>query len=907
MHTALAPGHFWTEHNFLNQGVVLDEQLEIDVPRDKPVTVKTGTASEPSVTDRGDRRTYLWHADHRTVAHDDERQARSQPAKVEASAVRLTTFQSWDAVGRWYATLERGPRAPTPQIRAKATELTAGRLTDLDKLQALYEYVAGNFRYVSLSFGIGRYQPHAAGEILRNQYGDCKDKHTLLASLSESIGLHASAALVNSHADVDPDFPSPSQFDHVITRVSTASGEVWVDTTTEVAPFRLLVPTLRGKHALVIEPASAAHLQDTPAESPIVHSTDVQIEGTIDDAGSLSARVRFVATGDYELALRLVFRQLPSSEWKTVVAGMMSRDHLDGEMPEWHVSNPTALHEPFTIECRVAKAGFVTWTNRRADLRLPLQDFVSAPREGDESGATSIDLGSPHRSSYRLRLELPSAYHAQAPVSASIAREYADYHADYTIDARGFSAERTLTVRDAKLPSERRGDYAAFRNVVTRDLKQNLALEASASAVSTPAPLKIEEMETAGRDALDRGSYAQAVTLLTRVTDLDPKHKTAWNALGRAYLELRQTDAAIQMLRKQIEVNAYDLYAYNNLGLAYAQQRRFPEAEAAFRQQLALNPLDGYTHASLGAMCLEWRKYDAAAAAFEKAIALSPQDATLRVRLGEAYLNLQQHDKAMATFDRAAELDPGPRTWNEIAYRLALNKTDLALALRYAESAVASTAVASRNLSIDHVTALGLWQVGELGAHWDTLGWVYFAKGDLATAEKFVRAAWLLIQHAEVGDHLAQIYEKQGRRDEAVRMYGLALNAERPDGRVRERLAALVGDERHVDAVIDRYRGELVRERIVNVDMNGPAGSAADFFVLLDRKSIEAVGFIDGDNRLKPFVDALRTAKFDATFPDEGPAKFLRRGTLSCAATEGRSVCQFVMALPRDAQLMEQR
>jgi tetratricopeptide (TPR) repeat protein len=907
MHTALAPGHFWTEHRFLDQGVVLDEQLEIDVPRDKPVTIKTRPGVEPSVTDRGNRRMYVWHADHRAVAHDDERLMRSQPAKVELPAVRLTTFQTWDAVGRWYATLERGPRTPTPQIRAKAAELTAGRATDLDRLQALYEYVAGNFRYVSLSFGIGRYQPHDASAILRNQYGDCKDKHTLLASLIESIGLHASAALVNSHADVDPDFPSPSQFDHVITRVSTGAGDVWLDTTTEVAPFRLLVPALRGKHALVIAPASVARLEDTPAQSPVVHSTDVQIDGTIDDAGLLSARVRFVATGDYELALRLVFRQLPSSEWKAAVAGMLSRGQLDGEMSEWHVSNPTALHDPFTIECRVAKTAFVAWTNRRADLRLPLQDFVSAPREDDESGAASIDLGSPHRSHYRLRLELPSAYHAQAPVSASIAREYADYRADYTIDAGGFTAERTLTLRDATLPSERRGDYAAFRNVVLRDLKQHLALESSASIASSQAPLKIEELETAGRDALDRGSYAQAVTLLTRVTDLDPKHKTVWSALGRAYLELGQTDPAIRMLRKQIEVNAFDLSAYNNLGLAYVQQRKFPEAEAAFQQQLALNPLDGDAHASLGGMYLEWRKFDAAAAALEKAIALSPTDAALRVRLGEAYLNLQQHDKAMATFDRAAELDAGPRTWNEIAYRLALKKTDLALALRYAESAVASTVVASRNLSVEHVTARGLWEVGQLGAYWDTLGWVYFAKGDLGAAERFVRAAWALTQNAEVGDHLAQIYEQQGRRDDAVRMYGLALNAERPDAGVRERLAALVGDGRHVDAVIDRYRGELIRARTVNIDVKAPAGSTADFFVLFDRASVVSVRFIEGDDRLSPLSDALRTAKYDMAFPDEGTARLLRRGTLSCAAREGRHTCQFVMALPYDAQLMEQR
>ena len=51
--------------------------------------------------------------------------------------------------------------------------------------------MAKNFRYVSLSLGVGRYQPHAASDVLHNQYGDCKDKHTLLASLLEAEGLHA--------------------------------------------------------------------------------------------------------------------------------------------------------------------------------------------------------------------------------------------------------------------------------------------------------------------------------------------------------------------------------------------------------------------------------------------------------------------------------------------------------------------------------------------------------------------------------------------------------------------------------------------------------------------------------------------------------------------------------------------
>ena len=112
----------------------------------------------------------------------------------------MTTFQTWDDVGRWYAALERERTTPDATVRAKSDELTKGRVTELEKIDALYDFVSTKFRYVNLSFGLGRYQPHAAGEILANAYGDSKDKHTLLEALLDAQGIRAYPALVPSDA-----------------------------------------------------------------------------------------------------------------------------------------------------------------------------------------------------------------------------------------------------------------------------------------------------------------------------------------------------------------------------------------------------------------------------------------------------------------------------------------------------------------------------------------------------------------------------------------------------------------------------------------------------------------------------------------------------------------------------------
>ena len=143
-------------------------------------------------------------------------------------------------------------------------------------------------------------------------------------------------------------------------------------------------------------------------------------------------------------------------------------------------------------------------------------------------------------------------------------------------------------------------------------------------------------------------------------------------------------------------------------------------------------------------------------------------------------MNLGQDDKALAAFDKAVEISATPDIWNNIAYQLSLKQARLHHAQQYAESAVTATSAGLRNASVDQLTLRDLLSVNSLIAQWDTLGWVYFYRGDLNKAEKYISAAWLLGQHGEVGDHLAQVYEKRGQKEDAVRTYAMALSAIRP-------------------------------------------------------------------------------------------------------------------------------
>jgi len=911
VHTPLAAGQFWSEYNFDQNNIVLDEQFDVDTPADRTVKLKSKSGMDPKITEQNGRRIYHWsnsHLEREDDKKEKDKKKKKKKGEDERPDIQLTTFGTWEEIGRWYASLEKDRRVPSMEVRGKAEALTKGLTSDLEKTEALYDFVAKNFRYVSLSLGLGRYQPHSATDVLHNQYGDCKDKHTLLESLLEAEGLHASSVLINSSRKLDPDVPSPSQFDHVITLLPMGKDEVWMDTTSEVAPFRLLAFTLRNKQALVIPADGKPHLEETPADTPMPDFERSEIDGKINEIGKLEAHVHYVFRGDEELLLRSIFRRVPQANWQRVVENV--NVGLGGDITNLKVSDPAATREPFTMSYDISRANFLDWSKKKTEMLLPLSSF-SLPDIGNDDGdaeAEPLKLGPKAEYSYKIKLELPAKYTARVPLPFSLKRDYAEYEATYKLEGNAFTAGRKLTLRQDELPAARGPDYESFRRAVTADLGQHLSLEnATAGALVPPADMKADDLVDSGRAAMASGNFAVAIALLKRATEVDPKHKTAWNNLGLVYLATRENDAAIAALRKQIEINPYDEFAYNNLGRAYWQERKYDDAVTAFHKQLEMNPLDKFAHANLGAMYAEWHKYDEAAPELEKAASLTPESAELQVSLGDAYLNQGQDDKALAAFDHAVELSATPLVWNNIAYQLSLKKAHLDRAQQYAESAVSATAAALRNISLDRLTQQELPLVPSLIAYWDTLGWVHFSEGNLDKAEKYVAAAWELGQHGEVGDHLGQIYEKQGDKDRALRTYAMSMSGLRPIPETHVRLAALAGSDAKADAAVTKYKDDLLHRRTIDLGKAKETGNA-EFFVLLSggagsAAKAESVKYVSGDEKLKPFSEALRTSDYHLTFPDSTPVKVLRRGTLSCSTATGN--CMFVLILPDDVRTVD--
>ncbi len=878
----LIPGQFFTSYRFTDRGIVLDEEVEINIPKNREVKLKTQPGFDPKISDEGDRRVYRWTYSHTKT--DDGALNKRTSETPEPPSIQLTTFQSWEQLGDWYRSLEKDRRQPTDAVKAKADSLVQGKTDDMSKVKALYDYVSRDFRYVSLSFGLGRYQPHAAAEVMSVGYGDCKDKNTLLAALLQAEGFESTSVLINARQDIDPDVPSPSQFDHVITRVPVDGQEIWLDSTSGIVPFRMLAFPLRDKQALAVPPEGVPGLVRTPANLPFAAYDRSRLYGSLSETGKLTAHVSATVRGDPELAIRYALRQIPSNHWKEVMQGSLQNSPLrGGEISNLHVTDPSDTDTPLQIDYDVSAGNYFDWSASEPKLPLPIASVHLPPIGESDDKDKPIKLGPPAEVQAEVTLSIPSKYTVQLPIGVDVKRDYVEYHSSYKMSGDQLVSNRDLKLIASTIPSNRREDFEAFRRVVESDQAQVIRLENNSPGISgmqgsgTP-----KELFESGVQALNNHDYKLAVELLERVEVADPGHKDLWLTLGRAYLASDQGQKAVEAFQKQIAANPYDGSAYNDLGEAYEHQQKYPEAITQFKKQIEVNPLDRNAHANLGVLYLTLKRFAEAVPELEKAVTVEPNNPLLLASLGEAYLGAGQTQKGMAAFDKAIAMAPSPLVWNNVAYSLAEQNTDLKRANDYADAAISALETQLRDVSLTNLRPQDLGVIQMLFSVWDSKGWILFKSGDADKAQAYILAAWQGTQNGAVAEHLGAMAEKKGQRDDAVRYYAMSLAADNPGTTAREKLSSLGVSGGALEKAVSKARQQLLDERTTK--LNTVQTGTADFFLLVSPGKVDDVKFVKGEPSLRSFMDTLKTSSVPMTFPPSSQVRLVRRVRLTCGS-----------------------
>jgi tetratricopeptide (TPR) repeat protein len=275
---------------------------------------------------------------------------------------------------------------------------------------------------------------------------------------------------------------------------------------------------------------------------------------------------------------------------------------------------------------------------------------------------------------------------------------------------------------------------------------------------------EIEKMDADPRDArtkigliyFEKGDVERAATEFSLVLASDPKNDRVRFYLGVAYAELGETSRALDELDKVDGKSDY--YVEARVRRATILQKDEPakaikEIEAA----LAARPDSPELMSFLASLYREQKRYPKAVEMLERVVAQFPDNDRYRFTLGATYDEANDRDKAIEQMLRAIELNPkNAAALNYLGYTYA----DMGVKLDEAESLI------RRALQIEPND----------GFYIDSLGWVYFKRGDFAHAVEYLeRAAELAGEDPTVVEHLGDAYHQTGRNDSALQSYRDAL------------------------------------------------------------------------------------------------------------------------------------
>ncbi|HTQ30720.1 MAG TPA: DUF3857 domain-containing protein, partial [Opitutaceae bacterium] len=180
--------------------------------------------------------------------------------EIQFPFVQVSEYASWKEVVAWGNRLFAVPTELSPALQERVEALTASLPTPEEKACALLQFVQDEIRYLAIELGQSSHKPSPPDEVLRQRFGDCKDKSLLLVTLLRSVGIEAHVALVNSNLTrrLCGLQPSPLSFDHAIVYARLPQRRRFIPYAGNASAFEFKDQSLLPEEPLGL-PGSARH------------------------------------------------------------------------------------------------------------------------------------------------------------------------------------------------------------------------------------------------------------------------------------------------------------------------------------------------------------------------------------------------------------------------------------------------------------------------------------------------------------------------------------------------------------------------------------------------------------------------------------------------------------------------
>ncbi|WP_172806936.1 DUF3857 domain-containing protein [Endozoicomonas arenosclerae] len=388
----------------------------------------------------------------------------------------ITSLKSWQEIGQIYYQSSQDRQHDSEEIRALATEITQGAKSPREEAVSIYNWVAQNINYLSLSFNLeDMLVPHPVEDILRHGYGDCKDQALLLQTLLKARGIVSKPALVSwSNSYKDWPVATSMQFNHVLLYVPQL--KTWLNPVSPLSPFGLLDYSLSGKRVVLATPEGETEF--LPAMKPGQNSYRVENQSELFKNGFLKGETSITGTGIVGEQVRELLASSGSGEWKasnllsaTLIGGF---GNIQQGTPAYDLTRQPSYqgiwHSPHAFQ--LGREGYIT--------TAPGLDFkdVMALRAYLVDGKRKFPFTvGPRNYHWEHRMTLPENYRVvRLPDNLQVDNEAGSYTSHYRVDGNELVVTRQIVIKKNLYQADEYPEFEELAYLAINDRRSIIAL-----------------------------------------------------------------------------------------------------------------------------------------------------------------------------------------------------------------------------------------------------------------------------------------------------------------------------------------------------------------------------------------------------------------------------------------------
>jgi len=347
--------------------------------------------------------------------------------------IDVSTFRSWDEIWKWWWPLVSDKFVPDESIKRTAQKLIKGLRSKEKKVARIYHWVASQIRYVAVEYGEAGFEPHEAGEIMKNRYGDCKNQSVLLISMLNATGIDAYPVLIGTEGmwALNRGFPMLA-FNHAIACVPLSDTLVFLDPTAETCSYGDLTEGDQERDVLVFTPRGCS-IEKTPMLSADSNRVMEEMKIKIAPDESVTGERNVSTYGNFNLGQRWWLKYSRPIQVREQLEKKISSICPGATLDDYKVSDFSDLNKHVVLQMVFSGPEFLL---KGGHIRLVKRiGGVSCELVAKQERKYPIWFGVPNIQEKHIELELPDGVIPEyLPDQISEKTRFLQYEAKYSFE-----------------------------------------------------------------------------------------------------------------------------------------------------------------------------------------------------------------------------------------------------------------------------------------------------------------------------------------------------------------------------------------------------------------------------------------------------------------------------------------